>query len=630
MSGRTLGSVCLLAAALLASPAWSEEVLHRTTMNLPYLGRTLTLVKTWDAEGGRVVRTAYENDRVADETALLAAEEAARHAAEGNVHPALAERIAADPRARVQVLIRFALDEELRDKSEVTSEEEWQRHLEEAAAAHARLEAASRALFDEKMARLGVTDAVTLEAIGPFLAAELRGETVRSLGWDPDVALVALHGESQIEYYPRIKESLPATYADWIQVFGSKGLGTKVAMLEDELLTLPQNCFNLGGVQQTSGQNMKWHPTLNVGMIGNRFNYQNGGCDAEVWEGYAPDAKVYVANDPDYVKAYKWAKDKAVNAVTMSWGFLSEEVSGTLSGRDVFFDFWGQQPPYPLIVQAAGNGADEGDYVVGKGYGTLSVGNVWNDGDKDHCNSAIFGTSSFKDPTSPNADRDLPLIATNGSRHDLLGTDHGGTSAAAPATASIALDLMGTVGALKKWPEAVRAILLAGADFQDADGALWQPGTDGKDGAGMTNAAQAHLIGQQKYPGFAAFKRAHDYGTLTPASFGFGGVLPNSWKISVPEGTQRVRVALVWNGRSSWLFKVPILSQLDLDLDLVVLDPDGVKVASSTSMDASVEVVQFVPSKVGDYRIQVSGSHQYAQLKRHFAVAWTTDLWQCN
>ncbi|HEX4952566.1 MAG TPA: S8 family serine peptidase [Thermoanaerobaculia bacterium] len=630
MSGRTLGSVCLLAAMLATAPAGSEEILHRTTQNLPYLGRTLTLVKTWDAERGHIVRTAYENGRVVDEAALLAAEEAARYAAEGNVHPVLAERIAADPRARLQVLIRFAIDEELRDKSEITSEEEWQRHLEEAAAAHARLEATARALFDKKMARLGVTDAVTLEAVGPFLAAELRGETARSLGWDADVGLIALHGEEQIEYYPRIKESLPATYTNWLHFFGSKGMGTKIAMLEEDLLNLPTDCFNLGGVQQNAVGSMDTHPTRNVGMIGNRYNYQTQDCDAETWEGYAPDAEVYVANDPDYVKAYKWAKEKAVNAVTMSWGFTSEEGSGSLSARDVFFDFWGQQPPYPLIVQAASNGGDTGSYVVGRGYGTLSVGNVVNDGDLDQCNSVMHYTSSFKDPTSPNSDRDLPLIATNGSRHDLLGGDHGGTSAAAPATASIAVSLMSSASPLKKWPEAVRAILLAGAGYQGADGAAWQPGTDGKDGAGMTDAALAYLISQHKVQGSGALERGYDYGTLTPASFGAGGVLPNVWKIAVPENAQRVRVALVWNGRASWLFKVPILSQLDLDLDLVVLDPNGDKVASSSSMDASVEVLQFEPTQAGEYRIQVSGNHQYAQLKRHFALAWAKDWEACD
>ena len=135
-----------------------------------------------------------------------------------------------------------------------------------------------------------------------------------------------------------------------------------------------------------------------------------------------------------------------------------------------------------ILVTSAGNQASSEAFASGKGYNFFGVANVLNDGDCNRCNDVISPSSSWKNPTSPHSDREVPEIAAPGSRHALLGSSFGGTSCATPVAASIAAVLMSHNPSLKIWPEAIRAILLATANYQLADGANWSKSLDGKDG----------------------------------------------------------------------------------------------------------------------------------------------------
>ena len=99
---------------------------------------------------------------------------------------------------------------------------------------------------------------------------------------------------------------------------------------------------------------------------------------------------------------------QGVNVVTMSWHFGSEESSGALHSRDVYFDYWVTRYPYPSVFASAGNEAGSDAFASGKGYNFLGVGNVVNDGDGDRCNDVISGDSSRKNPTSPHSDHEVP------------------------------------------------------------------------------------------------------------------------------------------------------------------------------------------------------------------------------
>jgi len=374
-----------------------------------------------------------------------------------------------------------------------------------------------------------------------------------------------------------------------------------------------------------SGAAANDHMTKSVGIVGNR--YSAGGCSGP-WQGYAPDASVLLANESAYQDRYDWARGQGVNVVTMSWHFGSEESSGALHSRDVYFDYWVTRYPYPSVFASAGNEAAADAFASGKGYNFLGVGNVLNDGDGDRCNDAISSDSSRKNPTSPHSDHEVPALASPGSRHDLLGSSFGGTSCATPVTAAIAALLMSANTSLKIWPEAIRAILLATANYQRADGADYSRYADGADGAGLVNAHYARLTASSRESGTTPRYRAHDYGLMTASDFR-AGMFTKEWKAQTFSTRSRIRVALTWNSKVAAGGGVPSSSLLDADLDLWVYDPDGNLTAWSTTWDNSWEFVELVPAKTGVYTIKVRGYSVPSDFSSWYGVAWTTHYDLC-
>lgn len=627
---------CLVFSLAMSPCAWAAErsapeIVAQRTLRLPYSGREVTSVKTFDPATGESKMLAFDKGAEVDYRSLLAAEEEARFAAIGNLQPSLAKRLDAGEAGTVKVLMRFAIEEpfldkgRLFDKNRARSAAEERRFTLEARAAGERLVSRAASLLDEKLAHLGVTAARVEARSGPFVAAELPAEAVRQLSRDRGIGFIGLYEQEQIKDAPTITESLPTTRTDFLHSGGDKGAGVKIAVLEEGYPTISIACFNIVALHDYAEQTSS-HLTFSPGLIGNRYNA--GACNG-TWTGYAPEASVVMANSDDWVDSFEWAKNQGVTVITMSWHNFSEETDGDLSSRDIFFDYWTTQPPYPIVFTSAGNQASTNAFASGKGYNIMGVGNVLNDDDTDRCLDTMSASSSFLDPTSPHSDREVPAIASPGTLHALLGSTFGGTSAATPVTAAIAADLQSRNTLLKGWPEGLRAILLATANYQGADGANWAKGSEGKDGTGMTNAYYAGLVADTRETGTTAQFRAHDYGTMTNSSFS-GGYLTKTWKAKVGSTNSRVRVALVWNSKVAATNGDPTSSTLDADLDLIVQNPSGTTVASSTSYDGSHEFVEFTPSVTGDYTIKVRGVTVPANFSRYYGIAWTIHYDLCD
>lgn len=612
------------------------QVLGEDRVLLPHLGTTVSTYKVLDRESGRSLRLALdERRRSVDPDELLRKEQVLARDHYGNLQPALHETMrqrleAGDDDATVPVLIKYAVEEEEepfdKRRLEETDDDGLERLRERAEQLVRRDTARARQLHRE-LARefdLRAADEGEREPSGPFVRTRLPLRALRELSRDERIAFIGLDDEEEIPDYPTIPESLPTTRSNTVQSTGVKGAGVRIAVLEGGTLTTSAGCFNIAATQDP-GASPNSHMTKSVGIIGNR--YSGGGCGGR-WEGYAPDASVYLANASNYTDRYNWARSQGVNVVTMSWHYGSEETSGALHSRDVYFDYWVLRYPYPSVFTSAGNEAPSGAYSSGKGYNFFGVANVLNDGDGDRCDDVISSSSSWKNPTSPHADREVPEIAAPGSRHDLLGTDFGGTSCATPVAASIAALLMGKNASLKIWPEAIRAIMLATANYQQADGANWSKYSDGKDGTGMVNSLYGMWTAGRRESGTSAQFRAHDYGRMTPGDFS-GGFFEKSWYARTVTTNAKIRIALTWNSKVSSFFGIPIGSVLDADLDLWVYDPDGNLVATSSTWDSNYEFIELTPSKIGNYRIRVRGYSVPSDFSSWYGVAWTTHYDLC-
>jgi subtilase family protein len=610
-------------------------ILSESRATLTNLETEVTTYKVLDREDGESRRVALDaRGRPQEVDDLLKREQAAAHDRYGSLHEALHELVEArggevEP---VPVLLRYAVDEDPvdLDKRELDDRELTDRRLarlgEQARRQVEKVERQARALHREVLAAYKIEQRVAgrPRSSGPFVRARIPVRALRELSRDERIAFIGPDEEKQILDYPTIPQSLPTTRADTVQGSGFRGAGVKVAVLESGGLWKPAACFNIGATQ-VSGLAADSHMTKSVGIIGNR--YSSGGCSG-AWQGYAPDATVLLANDSNYQTAYDWARGQGVNVVTMSWHYPSEETNGGLHSRDVYFDYWVTRYPYPSVFTSAGNEAGSTAYASGKGYNFFGVGNVLNDGDGNRCNDAISSSSSLENPTSPHSDHEVPAVAAPGSRHDLLGSDFGGTSCATPVTAAIGALLMSRNTSLKIWPEAIRAILLATANYQNADGANYSKYADGADGAGLVNAYYGMLTAGRRESGVTAQFRAHDYGLMTAADF-VRGMFNKEWKARTFTTSSRIRVALTWNSEVTASGGAPSSSVLDADLDLWVYDPDGILVAWGTTWDNSWEFVELTPAKTGTYTIKIRGYSVPPGFSSWYGVAWTTHYDLC-
>ncbi len=619
------------AAAAVGVDRQHLQVLSESSVSLTNLGASYSFFKLYSPDSEESWRVALDaDDRSVDVDELVRSELLAGRERHGALQPALQRLLEVlDADQRVPVLIRYAVEEPAQpiDKLELDAldlDDKYAAELAGTAERHnAEVVELAHALHREVMRDVGVADDEPARASGPFVVASLPAEAVRALAQDDRVAFVGPALERDVPDYPTIEESLPTTRTEIVHGTGVRGAGVRIAILESGTPDISVSCFNIADTQDTS-QSANNHMTKSIGIIGNR--YADGKCGGK-WQGYAPEADVYLANASDYVDRYEWARARNINVVTMSWHKGSEESDGSLHSRDVYFDYWVKRWPYPSTFTSAGNEADDA-FASGKGFNFMGVGNVVNEDDADRCDDVIATSSSWKNPTSPHGDHEVPAIAAPGSRHALLGSSFGGTSCATPVTASIAALMMSKNPRLRIWPEAIRAILLATANYQGADGRDYSRWNDGRDGAGMVNSLYGMWTAGRRESGGVAQFRAHDYGLAEARDFR-GGYFSRTWRARVNTTNARIRVALAWNSRTFSFFGIPLASWLDADLDLHVFDPAGNLVATGLSWDNSWELVEFTPRQTGDYTVKVRGYSVPNDFSSWFGLAWTAHYDLC-
>lgn len=246
----------------------------------------------------------------------------------------------------------------------------------------------------------------------------------------------------------------------------------------------------------------------------------------------------------------------------------------------------------------------------------------------------IDGSSVYRNPSSRNGDRELPELCANGTAVTLLGETETGTSLAAPAVAGVVAVLQGANSRLKWGPEACQAVLLAGSNRQLTSSTWWAGvGTNPKDakvGAGAVDAEVSYKIAlKEVVMNGSAEPRGWAASALEDSSFGstdklstFHYNLRAPGTPTSPLDTVRAKVALAWDSDVTTTTDTQVTaSVLKQDLDLLVVDSEGILAGYSASYDNSYEVVDFnaVPGK--KYQIKIrrwSGSGSV-----WFGLAWT-------
>ncbi|QMW38909.1 hypothetical protein AFCA_002270 [Aspergillus flavus] len=327
--------------------------------------------------------------------------------------------------------------------------------------------------------------------------------------------------------------------------------------------------------------------------------------------GYAPHCSLYSANSYNNA-ALRWAVNPPQNCtvITRSFHRPDEQRKASLSADDILKDHIATQWPFPTIVQSAGEISQASQYVCPKGFNTIIVGS------HNDTATAMAGSSAFRNPVSPNRDRELPELAANGNGVTAVGLTMSGTSFAASAVAGTAALLQGVSSTLKSWPEGCKAVLLASAG-PTVSGDTWAEdnlrGIDQLDGSGALNAEIGVLIAlQRRRRNSPPVPRGWDVGSFKDIDFSSRSLSNFIYKVRVPEpvapvprDVYTVKVALVWDAKfpsNATRLQSPTASFL-----LAIYKSSGGRpVRYSGSFDNNYEIVEFIAMPGEEYHIYIA------------------------
>jgi len=281
---------------------------------------------------------------------------------------------------------------------------------------------------------------------------------------------------------------------------------------------------------------------------------------------------------------------------------------GAIIYLDRFFDYTLRNYAMMMFKSTGNQGSSSTPYTTtpGNGYNSTNSGS-YNDGNNSNWSGdAMAYYSSYWDPVEGH---EKPELANAGDDVDTAGTSgiyygFGGTSSASPLTCGVATLMATRDNSLMTQPETVKAVLMASAWHNiEGDDVLSE-----KDGAGGVHALAADNV----------VKRGNFVnGTLTAADFNNPN---NAYDVTFLAGKgSETRVCALWfsNANSSYSTDV-----LDMDVDLVILDPNGNSVASSANTKNGFEILKFTPNVSGRFTARLV-KQRFNGSSEPFCVTWS-------
>lgn len=589
--------LALLAPAL----PQGDAPISTTTRTLPTLGVTFVDERALDPTTGRILRRTTAGRAAVDADALLRAEARARDAQSGKISADLAPRLAAGGELRVvfwlargpgHVDARAVLDanptwspQDARRQALATAQAQTAR-LTEPFAAAVRAQGHVVAYVDPYV---------------PIVFVDLPAGAVPALAARPEVdqayySFPQLFQEGTLT--PINDRASPTARTDAVHRRGITGAGVKI-LVNDAGDSIVNGNPYLPPVTRNGTYAAGSHATAVAGMIGaNHPTY--GGAAPGLTQIF--DSSAY--SDTGCPASWSWGMAQGISFGNCSWWNGNR---GSIVFLDRYFDYIIRAFGVMLFKSAGNQGLANGTTSPGNGYNCVASGS-FHDRDTHDWNDDTM--SSYSSAANPTPGHDKPEVAAPGdaitsttTSSPWTGSSGSGTSYASPVTCGIAALLGATRTELLAKPEAVKALLMAGA-WHNIEGAA---ALSGQDGAGGVDAAASQDA--------AALQQYH-LATLTAASFNSG-----MYTVSVPlVAGDEARICAVWFSEADSAYAT---TTLKMDLDLAVERPGGGVVAISASALNAFEIVQFVPPATGMYAVKLT-RQRFDGSSEPFALAWTT------
>ncbi len=448
----------------------------------------------------------------------------------------------------------------------------------------------------------------------PLVFVDLPAGAVGALAERAEVRSLGL----EEEWGTHMSSAGPAVAANWTSGAGDQGNGVRVGVVEYHN---SQATGDLSGQvarrYSTTGRIVTGiHPTWVAGAIASR---------SSTWRGVAPGADIVSASTGGYnpslstdraiIAAADWAISPSGGDVDVLNASIGQDTATGAEEARRYFDSIGWEDGR-LVVAASGNHSTFGNWDVaspGTGYNVLTVGGVDDRGTGATGDDRLWYGSdgaAYRDRTdaswNQHGDYNKPnLSAPAANVRTANGTIGSGTSVASPIVAGIAAQLIARAPTLAAWPEASRAILMAGA-FRRTP----MPGGGSSadhEGVGTASALWSN--------------RVLDRGPFGGWAIGsFEGGVTVAQNIAVVKG-QRVRLALAWSSHTGGSSNTGKSDHLRSDLDLVVRQPNG-SVTGSYSWDNSYEYVTLTAAASGTMRVEIRAS-RFDTSAEPYGLAWS-------
>ncbi|HLI25820.1 MAG TPA: S8 family serine peptidase [Chloroflexota bacterium] len=580
------------AAVQLGTSAGELQIVNQATARYPLSGATAFAYKVLDPRTGAIVGVTLDaQGRPVAEPALRQAESAQRETPQGRLHPELSGWLAAAPESAGTPVVIW-----LRE-GPYTPPARPQRGAPEARIAtwqqQARQtrEAAVTPLTGPVVARLnGLGVPARASTLEPFITATLTASQIRQVaGW----------GEVDTIYLSRPYErelavSRPALNAEVVEARGITGSGVKVGIVEfDRVAT--SNPYLAGTTQDT---------TYTCGAVGDHITGVAGIIRSThpFYRGIAPNATLWAggscsATDAELQAQIQAAVAFGVVAINNSWG-RDVGASRQPAAMDRYYDGV-MHSQGVLPVTSAGNRdlpclLDGRVISPGLGYSVLTVGNFDTQGTPHWGGDTILYTcSSWVGPSSTFGDRVKPEVAAPGTNitstttsSPWVGDIGSGTSFAAPMVTGLAALVSQRTG-LTTWPEALKAIIMAGATHNLVGARRLSV----RDGVGGVVASRADDIAQQVTGGLLN-------------NLNCGGTYPVDLANIPLRAGKRFRAVLHWDTNTADP-NYALQPSADFDLSLY---QGSTFVAGSLSFDNTYEVIDLVPPASGTYTLRLTST----------------------